>query len=329
MVLVHTNASVDRDGVEPQSLPMGDECGSMRLSRNHRHANLWRPAAFAASIIILLIGLVWFLVPQVPRVPVYHGKALTVWLRTYASSSSSGRHSQGWNEADDAVRHLGTNCIPVLLHMIREKDSRLKLLVVSLARQQRIVKMHFVTAAERNVEASRAFIVLSDMAKGAVPALVKMYDEDLSADSRSAIEDALAWIGPASKPAIRLLLQSATNSDRSVRANALWALGEIRAQPELCVPVLINALNDSDGWVQLSAAHALGMFGAQAQSAVPSLRQLTNGIGLFRSSGTMGPRVSLEARIALTKIGSGAVSPSSRTVPESAIPLTDWLLSPQ
>jgi HEAT repeat protein len=167
------------------------------------------------------------------------------------------------------------------------------------------------------------------MSKGAVPALVKMYDEDLSTNSRSAIEDALAWIGPASKPAIRLLLQSATNSDRRMRANALWALGEIRAQPDLCVPMLINALNDSDGWVQLSAAHALGMFGAQAQSAVPSLRQLTNAIGLFRSSGTVGLQVSLEARIALTKIGSGAISPSSRTVPESGIPLTDWLLSPQ
>jgi hypothetical protein len=323
------DSAIDGDGVELQLSPMGDEHRNVRLSRDERRSNLWWLTTFAASIVIFLIGSVWFLLPQAPRVPVYHGKALTVWLRTYASSSSSGRYSREWNEADDAVRHSGTNCIPILLRMIREKDSKLKLLVVSLARKQRIVKMHLVTAAERNVEASRAFIVLGDMAKGAVPVLVKMYDEDLSADSRSAIEDALAWIGPASKPAIRLLLRSATNSDRRVRANALWALGEIRAQPELCVPVLTNALTDSDGWVQLSAAHALGMFGAQAQSAVPSLRQLTNVIGLFNSSGTVGLQVSLEARIALTKIESGAVSPPSRALPESGIPLTDWLLSPQ
>ena len=43
--------------------------------------------------------------------------------------------------------------------MIREKDSKLKLLLISLARKQRLVKMPFVPAAERNVEASRAFIV--------------------------------------------------------------------------------------------------------------------------------------------------------------------------
>ena len=47
------------------------------------------------------------------RVPVYRSKALTLWLRTYAPSSSPGRNSRAWNEADDAVRHIGTNCIPM------------------------------------------------------------------------------------------------------------------------------------------------------------------------------------------------------------------------
>jgi HEAT repeat protein len=213
--------------------------------------------------------------------------------------------------------------------MIREKDSRLKLLLVSLVQKQRLVKVHFVLAAERNVEASRAFIVLGDVAKGAVPALAKMCDEDLAADSRSAIEDALAWIGPASKPAISVLLRGATNSNPRVRANALWALGEVHAEPELCVPVLIHALGDSNDWVRLSGAHALGMFGTEAQSAVPSLRQMTNIIGVFGSSATMGLQVNLEARNALRKIDSGVVSPSSKTVPESGFPAADWFLSPQ
>jgi hypothetical protein len=81
--------------------------------------------------------------------------------------------------------------------------------------------------------------------------------------------------------------------------------------------------------VRLSGAHALGMFGAEARSAVPSLRQLTNIVGVFRASGTMGVQVSWEARNALRKIDPGAVAPSERTVPESGVPGADWLLSPQ
>jgi HEAT repeat protein len=200
-----------------------------------------------------------------------------------------------------------------------------------LARKQRLIKIHFVPAAERNVEASRAFIVLGDMAKAAVPALVKTYDEDISVDSRSAIEDALAWIGPAAKPALQLLLRAAADPHPRVRANALWALGQIHADPQLCVPVLIHGLSDSDGWARLSAAHALGMFGVDAQSAVPSLRGLTNfavGFNPF-ASGSMDWQVELEARKALTKISSDATSPPSQTLPEFGIPTEYWPISPR
>src|SRR2546423_10837515 len=96
---------------------MSGEYGSARLSRNDwRSRRGWR-TTFVTSIIILLIGLGWVLVRQVPREPVYRGKELTLWLRTYASSSSSGPHSPEWNEADETVRRIRTNCIPVVLRI--------------------------------------------------------------------------------------------------------------------------------------------------------------------------------------------------------------------
>ena len=285
------------------------------------------PRALAASVVILFVGLVWALMRQIPSEPMYRGKALTLWLRTYAPSSSSGLHSQEWNEADDAVRHLGTNCIPTLLHMIRGKDSKLKLRLVALARKQRLIRIHFVSAAQRNVEASRAFIALGDMARDAVPALVQMYHDDITADSQSAIEDALAWIGPAAKPAIPLLLGAATNSNPRVRANALWALGEIHSEPPLCVPELIHALGDSDDWARLSAAHALGMFGTNAKSAVPSLTELTNTRWLFDGMASMRVQVMLEAKKALNKIDPHTVSPTSEAFPDFGIPAADSPLS--
>jgi hypothetical protein len=280
-----------------------------------------------AIVLVVLAGVIACQVFQSSRErqPVYGGKVLTLWLRTYAPSSSSGRHSPEWNEADDAVRHMGTNCIPILLRMIRLKDSPAKLWLVVFVQKHALTKrIHLVAAAVRNAEASRAFIVLGEMAKDAVPALVKMYDDNITAESQSAIEDALAWIGPAARPAIPLLMRATTNANPRVRANALWALGEIYAESELCVPLLIHALNDSDDWARLSAAHALGMFGTDAKSAVPSLMGLTNVATIF-NGGMLSVRMQVmhEALNALKKIDLPVVSPSIETFPDYGIPAED------
>jgi hypothetical protein len=281
---------------------------------------------FAALVMLLLLGVLWFLGGQFPREPVYRGKALSVWLQSYGPSSSSGRGSREWSETDDVVRHIGTNSIPVLLQMLREKDTGLKLRLVALAQSQRVIKIHFVPATVRNIEASRAFIVLGDAAKDAVPDLMQIYNENNSIESQSAIEDVLSWIGPAAKPAIPLLLRAATNSNNQVRANALWALGEIHAEPQLCVPRLIQALGDSDEWARTSAAHALGMFGTDAQSAVPALTELT---GIHKIITGCSIQARLEASKALQKINSSVVSPSCENVSEFEIPAVDPLVPPR
>jgi HEAT repeat protein len=253
------------------------------------------------SAVVLVSGLACFLASRGSRQPVYEGKTLALWLRTYSPSSQSQRNSPEWKKADDAVRQLGTNCIPVLLRMLRARDSQLKRRLISLVREQRLIKIDFVAAEEVNVEASRAFIVLANTAKDAVPALMKMYNENISTESRRAVADAIAWIGPPARPAIPMLLGAATNSDWRVRANALWALGEIHAEPQLCVPKMIFGLHDSNSWVRTSAAHALGMFGADAEAALAPLSTLTN--SNFKA-GTFGTdiQVSIEAQNALRKI---------------------------
>jgi len=283
-----------------------------------------------AVVVVVLAGVAaWQGLRQ--QEPVYGGKTLTLWLRTYAPSSSSRLHSPEWNAADDAVRHMGTNCFPILLRMIRQKDSPSKLWLVAFTRKHGLTKrIHFVLAAVRNVEASRAFIALGDGAKDAVPALVRMYDEKITVESRSAIEDALAWIGPAAKPAIPLLVRGTTNANPRVRANALWALGEIHAEPEVCVPCLIQALNDSDDWARLSAAHALGMFGTDAKSAVPALTEMTN-VSPLLSRGIFSTRLQamLEARNALRKIDPPVVWPTSESFLDYGVPAEDAPISPR
>jgi HEAT repeat protein len=282
-----------------------------------------RKAWFIAGfIVVLFLGMLWL--PRLLRTePAYHGKSLTLWLQTYAPSSRSGRGSPAWTEADDAVRHIGTNGIPVLLRMLRATDSRLELQLVALAKKQHIIKIHFTLAATLNVEASRAFLALGDTAKDAVPALMKIYDEKNPILSQGAELEALGWIGPAAEPAIPLLLQAATNSNSKIRANTFWALGEIHAQPQLCVPELIHALNDSNDWVLVSAAHALGAFGVEAQSATPLLTGLASTTfpsGKFSANRI---QVRIEARNALRKINRDIVSPSSETLPDFGIPTAE------
>jgi len=280
--------------------------------------------------LVILAGLIaWQGLRQ--QEPVYGGKTLTLWLRTYAPSASFRLHSPEWNAADDAVRHMGTNCFPILLRLIRQKDSPAKLWLVAFAQKHGMTKrIHFVPAAARNVAASRAFIALGNMAKDAVPALVRMYDENITTESRSAIEDALAWIGPAAKPAIPLLVRGTTNANPRVRANALWALGEIHAEPEVCVRCLIQALNDSDDWARLSAAHALGMFGTDAKSAVPALTEMTNVSNIFNGGFvTTRLQVMAEARNALDKINSRIDEAHDEDFPNYGIPGLDSLTSPR
>jgi hypothetical protein len=267
-----------------------------------------RKKLIGALLASLAGGLVLVSVFRAPREPVYQGKPLSLWLRTYGPSSRFGRGSHPWNEADAAVRCMGTNTIPYLLQMLRASDSRWKLRVASWAQRQHIIRVRFTPASARNVEASRAFIALGQTARSAVPELMKIYAERRSIASQVAVEEALTWIGPSAKPALPLLLAAATNANATVRASALWALGALHAEPQRCVPVLIRGLGDSNEWTALSAAHSLGQFGPEAQSAIPSLVAVTN---LSRGFGGARIQLPLEARRALEAIAPAETPPFS------------------
>src|SRR5215471_6200396 len=264
-----------------------------------------RRLAIWVGLAAFFLGVVAYQLFRGPREPVYQGKALSEWLQTYNPASPSGRGSPAWKATDDALRHIGTNAVPFLLKSLRARDSNLKLTLVAWAQKQHVIKIHFVPAAARNIEASRAFIVLGNTAKDAIPDLIKAYEQTQSVEARSAIEDVFAWVGPDARPALPLLLRASTNSNNRVRANALWALGEIHDQPNSCVPALLQGLNDRDSWVQTCAAHALGMFGPDASAAVPALTQLAQ-LSPFSGASVSFSQGHIEARRALRKIDPSA-----------------------
>jgi HEAT repeat protein len=75
-------------------------------------------------------------------------------------------------------------------------------------------------------------------------------------------------IGPAAAEAVAPLVATLGDRDRTVRAIAAVALGEIHSSPERAVPALAKALRDEEGEVRRAASSALTRFG---KAGLPSL----------------------------------------------------------
>ena len=165
------------------------------------------------------------------REPVYKGKRLSIWLDTYRKYGLAGVET--WQvrleqqEADEAVRQIGTNALPTLLRMLRAQDSTLKVRFMDLAAKQHFIPIKYTSAEERRYRACCAFGVLRAKARSAVPVLIQIAHENPSHDSRCYALAALASVGPSANEAMPFLLECVTNADGMVgvyAANALKAI---------------------------------------------------------------------------------------------------------
>ena len=227
-----------------------------------------------AVVAVALVGVIVWQALSCEREPVYQGKRLSEWLKTYMTANLNQR-IQAELEAHEAVRRIGTNAIPTLLRMLRAKDSPLKVKLMDLAERHNIIKV-YITAEDWNSEAVSGFEVLGTNAQSAVPALTRIVDQNISPTSRYYAIQALSGIGPPAAEAVPSLLRCATDTDPEVRGVAIVALGYIHAEPDRVVPVLMNALHDPDSEVRESTLVALERFGPDAKLAVPALVELLN-----------------------------------------------------
>jgi HEAT repeats len=227
-----------------------------------------RRILFAALLVVLLSGFAWWLLR--PGEPSYNGRTLSSWLTDY------GRVSTGDSEPDEAVRHIGTNAIPILLEMLRAKDSPLKKKSIKLLDRQDLVRIEITTDTAKAYEAALAFNALGAGAVSAVPDLIKIYEQKISVTSQYSTAEALGGIGPTATDAIPALLQGLKSTNAEVRCDTVWALGRIHGEPASVVPQLQKALHDPTGYVRVAAIVALGFFGTNAASAIPDLTAMLN-----------------------------------------------------
>src|SRR5207249_4288099 len=135
---------------------------------------------FAVVLFALLGAIIWLVVRQHEPDPIVQGKPLSRWLAGY----QRGGDMKARAKTDEIMDQAGTNAFPVLLQLLRRRDPALKSWLMRLARQQHLVRVRFIPAQERHYQAGVAFARLGAAGKDAIPALIQIYNEDISASSR-------------------------------------------------------------------------------------------------------------------------------------------------
>jgi hypothetical protein len=256
------------------------------------------PVVGGMLLVAAAVGLLWWS-PWEPREPVYQGKPLRYWLRGYRAGGWSSWNSSTPEAADEAIKHIGTNAIPILLRMLPRSDSALdkKLFKWSYTWRHwagkqpffKIPPMAHLPSYESD-EATHAFMALGPEAGSAVPSLIYLLDQNLPPSTQCNIEVVLAWTGPTARQAVPALLKRLQDASPYVRGNALYALGCIHAESESAVPRIAKALGDPDANVRGQAAAALQAYGAEAKSAVPALLETLKKHPRYPANIVDGPR---------------------------------------
>lgn len=234
----------------------------------------YRLALIGALLAVpVLVGVIYWNI-AVPQGPMVDGKSLNFWLDEYSDTlitGGGGGALERHEKSEAAIRKLGTNAIPQLLHMLQERDGKVTTKLLELLGKQRLIRISYKPAWVRNYEAELGFRSLGADAKPAVPALLDIYERGSYSSAQRGAALALSNIGPAASAAIPSLLRGTTNSDAGVRLGAVIALGSIRSEPETVIPALIRCVNDTSASVRMVAARSLGNYGPEARQAVPAL----------------------------------------------------------
>jgi hypothetical protein len=228
-----------------------------------------RRSILIATLAVILGGLIWeALQERRESEPVYKGKPLSQWL-----DGSGNQRSISSTGVSEVMQGVGTNAIPWLLHEASAHDSWPKILMIKLLRRQSLLRVHFVSAADRELRARRGLTALGPSGGLAVA-------QGLTNSNRWIRHGCVGqWEVGRMYPELYLppLLDRLQDREAMVRARAANALGMVGLEPEKVVPALTKALDDPDEWVRNMAALGLSCYGPKAKSAMPALlKHLSN-----------------------------------------------------
>jgi HEAT repeat protein len=261
--------------------------------------------------VLLVTGLLVLLVSGVPLwrwSHSYQGKTADQW---FALAMRDSDNLQRYSGAFRGLGHCGAAYLAnVLTRQPPPFASTYDLVRLKVSRVLKIPPLPFGPARPAEIQCAKK--LLGYLETNAVPALIRGLNRG-PASSRKFVVQALGELGPAAAdqagPALARCLQDPSaeilsesiaslgmvqyrpkaivprlvlllkHSDRRVRVEASYAIGNYLPLPELTLEPLQAALEDSDRVVRANAARALGRMGTNALPAVGKLReQLKDGM---------------------------------------------------
>ena len=183
--------------------------------------------------------------------PSYNGKPLSEWLLIL----KEGHTESGEQDAQAAIRQIGTNGIPVMVNLISVYDDWSAKRVLSKLHNKDITayvkwdENPYSRAKSLRELGLNGFSILGTNAESAVPQIIKAmsYSDEAAR--------ALTMIGPKGFSA---LTNALNDSNSSVRDAIIRALGKgSGGDPEVIKQLLVNALKDPDTLIRLHAADIL------------------------------------------------------------------------
>ena len=234
-----------------------------------------------------------------PTDPVYKGKRLSAYLTAVRSAGLHlGYNWSWWDEPDpielgkphaecrftdehalEAVSHVGTNALPLLIRMLKTQEPLAQRWLRHLSDVypplQRFIRLKTATAAfEHPIAAVAAFQELGPKAAPVIPDLLALMQQPQYADRALA---SLIAIRPEAEPDILSLTNALRvrkgGPDRSwvdyFHAQAILALSTYGPRASAAVPLLVQTLNSTNGFVQGASAVALARIGGTREELVP------------------------------------------------------------
>jgi len=160
--------------------------------------------------------------------PSYQGRSLSEWLTDFDNRNLS---QQSHNMAAEAVRHIGSPALPILMERLGEvRSKKFKLELQEWRNRPGAAEDSIARPVDPRLEALAGLDALGSEAAGALPALGKLLKND--PPDLCALYVA-ARIGPAGVP---LLRSSLTNEVKAVRLAAEVCLDMISSHSEVLYP---------------------------------------------------------------------------------------------
>ena len=123
-----------------------------------------------------------------PREPSWNGYPLRSWLQSgYGSGMTHGDSDQ--DEADEAIRHIGTEALPILIRELGATDSPIRWRLFQFCQNHSVPWFRHEYPDERRSRAVAAFQALRGLAAPALPEIRRyLSDPELKMDAQRAMD---------------------------------------------------------------------------------------------------------------------------------------------